>query len=118
MTNKSKQLGTSWETALVKWFRSKGWIADRLTLAGKEDEGDLYVEDRFGIGFVIEAKNERRMNLSAYVQEAEVEAENWIKHRDPGGTRPPWLVIVKRRNRTAGQAYVVTTLDEFLRQME
>jgi len=117
MTNRSKQLGTSWETALVKWFRSKGWIADRLTLAGKEDEGDLYVEDKYGIGFVIEAKNQRQMNLSAFVLEAEKEAENYAKHR--GDTdRPPWLVIVKRRNRSAGQAYVVTTLDEFLRQME
>lgn len=119
MTNKSKAKGTAWETALVNYFRSKPWWrAERLTLSGKEDEGDIvvYPTDHERV-VIVEAKAERQMNLSAYVLEAEREASNYAKHRDLEHV-PHWIVVVKRRNKPAGQAYVVTTLDEFYRQVE
>lgn len=118
MTNRSKQIGTAWETALVNWFRSKNlWTAERLTLSGKEDEGDVLVVRDVHLPYIIEAKAERQMNLSGYVLEAEREAANYAKHRNLEHV-PYWVVVVKRRNKPAGQAYVVTTLDEFYRQVE
>lgn len=114
--NRSKARGTAFETALVNYFRSKGWVADRLRQTGTEDEGDLAVHipgDTLPV--VIEAKAERQMNLSAYIAQAEKEAQAYAKHRDIP-TTPEWLAIVKRPNKPIGQSYVVITLDEYIRQ--
>ena len=122
MTNRSKGIGSEWETRLLSYFRSRGWRAERLALAGANDEGDLFV----GIDladFVVEAKAEKKIDLASYVKEAELEAFNHAKargrHTRDGAVDPAsWLVIVKRRNQPVNKAYVVTTLEEFIRQVE
>lgn len=113
--NRSKIKGTAFETALVNYFRSKGWIADRLRQTGAEDEGDIaaYVPGDT-LPVVIEAKAERQMNLSSYIAQAEREAQMFAKHR--GSEVPEWLAVVKRPGKPIGQSYVVITLDEYIRQ--
>jgi hypothetical protein len=71
--SKSKQKGTSAETAVVNWFKDKGRkYVERRSLNGVNDRGDIS-----GIpDLVIEVKNHARMELSAWVAELEVEMNN------------------------------------------
>jgi hypothetical protein len=71
--SKSKQKGTSAETAVVNWLNSKGRKhVERRALSGLLDRGDIA-----GIpGVVIEVKNHQRMELSAWLKELEVEMHN------------------------------------------
>ncbi|MEO3922991.1 hypothetical protein ABGB07_03795 [Micromonosporaceae bacterium B7E4] len=89
--NRSKRIGTAWETAIVDYLRAVGVPhAERRALGGTHDRGDVA-----GIpGVVIEAKNEKTITLAAYLDEAEQERLNdgadvgvaWIKRR--GKTSP------------------------------
>jgi hypothetical protein len=112
MTNPAKQKGTAWESALVQAFRDEFGNCERLALNGSLDEGDLWFTHD-GHSFVIEAKNERAIDLARYVTEAEAEADNWAKSRK--AKTPFWAAIVKRRNHRVSKAYVVMTVDEFVR---
>lgn len=50
MTNRPKQIGTATETALVRYFRARGWPrADRLALRGSGDIGDIGLDPRLCI---------------------------------------------------------------------
>jgi hypothetical protein len=71
--SKSKQKGTSAETAVVNWLNGKGRKhVERRALSGLLDRGDIA-----GIpGVVIEVKNHQRMELSAWLKELEVEMHN------------------------------------------
>lgn len=90
--SRNKQRGTSWESAIVKFLHAAGFpYAERRALAGAKDRGDLT-----GIpGLVVEAKNVSRLDLSGWLDEAELERDNdgarygvvWLKRRgytDPG----------------------------------
>jgi len=71
--SKSKQKGTSAETAVVNWLQSKGRKhVERRSLNGSSDRGDIA-----GIpSVVIEVKNCAKMELSQWVSELEVEIAN------------------------------------------
>lgn len=71
--SKSKQKGTSAETAVVNWLQSKGRKhVERRSLSGSSDRGDIA-----GIpSVVIEVKNCAKMELSQWVSELEVEIAN------------------------------------------
>lgn len=113
MTNRSKAIGSEWERRLLDYFRANFGNGERLALAGINDEGDLWFQWN-GQAYVIEAKAEKSLNLSSYVQEAEREAGNWHRSRPIWG-RPYWAAISKRRNHGVGKAYVTMTLDEYVR---
>ena len=114
VSNPSKQRGTAWETGLVKYLREQGLDADRLRQTGKNDEGDIAL--RLRNRFILEAKATARVNLAGWISEAEIEAENYAKHR--GLDVPPGFVVAyKRRNHSTGQSYIITTLEEWLRQI-
>lgn len=94
MVNRNKAKGTSHESNLVTYLKSKWWpFADRLSLSGAQDRGDVRLGD--GISVVIEAKNEKSIDCAGYIKEVEAEMKNanaevgfaWIKRRgttDPG----------------------------------
>ncbi len=71
--SRSKQKGTAWETAIVRYLAAQGWpAAERRALSGTQDRGDV-----FGIvGWVIEAKNCRALSLAQWVDEATIEQAN------------------------------------------
>jgi len=95
--NRAKQKGTSWETAIVRYLVSRGWLhAERRTLSGAHDRGDIA-----GLpGVVIEAKNAQRIDLAGWLTEAQTEAKNagaevgvvWVKRR--GKTSPAGGYVV------------------------
>jgi len=97
MSNPSKAKGTAWESAIVSFLQRTGWpYAERRTLAGSKDRGDIA-----GIaGVVIEAKNTKTIALGAFLDEANLEALN-----DGAALGVAWI---KRRGRTwPGHGYVV-----------
>lgn len=103
--NPSKQKGTAWETAIVRWFRDRGWNAKRIVLHGAKDEGDVEVEREDG-WVNLEAKNCKAFTPSAWVDEAEAEALNSDR---------PVVVVAKRKGTTdPGKAYVIMSLNQFV----
>ena len=113
MTNPTynKRKGAAFEIDVMKWFRKMGVVAERLRLSGKEDEGDLVVM----IGsehYIFELKNTKTLDLKKFWKEAQVEAENYAKHRD---TRKPLsFVLFKRRIAPIEQAWVIQDLKQWL----
>lgn len=102
--NASKQKGTAFETALVRWLESQGIPAKRIVLHGNQDQGDV---DAGLVNF--EAKNCNSISLSTWVKEAEVETAHAGK---------PVVVVAKRKGISdAGQSYVITTLAQFMELM-
>ena len=116
MTNKSKALGTNFETAILKHFRADGYDIERLSLSGAQDEGDLRLWVGLHKTFVIEAKATKAFTPAEWVKQAKVEAENYARHRDLA--LPHWAVVAKARNKPITEAYVILTLEEWVRQID
>lgn len=95
--NRSKRKGTSAETAVVEYMRKCGWEnVERRALQGKADKGDIA-----GTPVVIEVKNCAEMQLSQWLKEAAVEADNAgldvgvVWHKKRGTTNPgEWYVTM------------------------
>lgn len=97
MVNNSKRKGTSAETAVVNWLRSRGWIhAERRALNGVHDRGDVA-----GLpGVVIEVKSCREFDLAGWCKEAEQERVN-------DGAQIGVVVAKKRGTTDPGEWYAV-----------
>lgn len=99
----SKRKGTAWESAIAEFLRDRGWPnAERRSLAGKNDRGDIAGV----VGIVIEAKSAARVELAAWLDEAAREAVN---DRARHG-----VVWFKRRGKTsAGDGFVLMDGETF-----
>lgn len=112
--NPSKQKGTAWETAIVRWLEGKVSSAKRIVMHGNKDEGDIEVicwgdNAAYSRMFNIEAKNCNAISLAAWTAEAEAESIN---------AGVPVVVVAKRKGTTdPGKAYVITTLETFMGMM-
>ena len=115
MANPNGRKGAQFETDVMKWLRSKGVIAERLTKAGAKDEGDL-VTIIAGQTYILECKNRKKLDLPTFWDEAMKETHNYAKARGQV-VAPPAFVIVKRRNASIEDAWVVTTLEKWIGQM-
>jgi hypothetical protein len=98
MVNKSKAKGTAAETAIANCLTEENIPAHRNALSGSADIGDISVWDG---EITIEVKNEKRMALSEYVDEANKEKDNaksWLGvawHKRRGCTDPRrWYVTM------------------------
>lgn len=102
--NASKAKGTKWESEIVRYLIQSGWPhAERRALNGAKDKGDIA-----GIpGLVVEAKNENRVSLSTWVDEAEVEGENF-------GTAVAAVWAHRKGRGSAADGYVVMTGEQFV----
>jgi hypothetical protein len=114
MSTYGKRKGSLFETSILKWLRSKGVNAERLRLAGKDDEGDL-VAIVAGQPYIFELKATVKMDLPQFWREATTEAENYAKARGLD-TVPPAYVIVKRRMAGLDQSWVIQDLNQWLAQ--
>lgn len=93
----SRAKGTAAETAVVRSLQAGGFKhAERRALNGAKDRGDVT-----GIpGVVIEVKNEKRMRLAEWVDEAHKEASygdliGAVWHKRRGFVRPgDWYVTM------------------------
>ena len=110
--NKAK--GAAFEIDVMKWFRGLGVLAERLRLAGKDDEGDLVCVVS-GKTYILELKNRATLSLPEFWREAQVEALNYAKARGIGEV-PLHYVVVKRRNASIDQAWVIQDLAQWLEE--
>ncbi len=102
MTNTSKRKGTSFEVAVVDYLRANGFpFAERRALRGTNDAGDVAGV----VGWVIEAKNHRALDLGPWLTEAAKEAAN------DGVSR--FAVVHKRRQHSTAEAFVTMPLRLF-----
>lgn len=122
--------GKKFEGDVMKHLRERGLDAERLRLSGAEDEGDVILKFFPGFEFdkpaphvgpdrmqrtVIECKREKGFSLGGWITEAEVERDNYAKHRYLRSEEVGFVVVHYRRQHGVGKAYVTTTLDEWLR---
>lgn len=112
--NKAK--GAAFEIDVMKWFRSLGLLAERLRLAGKDDEGDIVVIIA-GKTYVLELKNTVKLSLPEFWRQAQVEALNYAKARGIGEV-PPAYVIVKRRNAGIEKSWVIQDLEQWIKEKQ
>lgn len=113
---KNKRNGSAFETALVNYFRLKGFEADRLRLSGSGDEGDLVIRDSAGPLLVVEAKAGKNVRPRYwYDEEAVPEAANYEKHRGMRkGSMVPVLAM-KAHNKSIGKSLITISLDDLNR---
>lgn len=104
MANRSKQKGTSWETAVAEYLSSKGFSCERRALSGNMDKGDILIYSN--PRFVVECKAEKSFDLSSYCSELAVEVEN------AGGN--VGIVVVKAPRKNVSKSYVVMPLEMFV----
>ena len=116
MANKNGRKGSLFETDVLKWMRSKGVLAERLTKAGSKDEGDM-VCIVAGVTYILELKNRTTLSLPEFWREAEVEALNYSKARGLGEV-PLHYVVVKRRNSGIENAWVIQDLAQWLKEKQ
>ena len=114
MANPNGRKGSKFETDVLKWLRSMGVLAERLTKAGSKDEGDMVVVVS-GESYILELKNRATLSLPEFWREAQVEALNYSKARGLGEV-PLHYVIVKRRNASIDQAWVIQDLAQWLKE--
>ena len=108
----NKRRGAAWEIDLADWFITNSHEAQRLPRAGRNDIGDVFLRMPNDT-YVIEAKAPRRdgkIDLSGWLREADVEAENYRKAKNLAVAPTP-LVIIKASNKGVEEAYVVQRLD-------
>jgi Holliday junction resolvase len=108
----NKQKGSKFETDVMKYLRKLGHFAERLAKAGSNDEGDI-VTIIAGQTYILECKNRKSLNLPQFWAEAQAEAANYAKARGMVAT-PPAFVIVKRRNASIADAWVIQPLSEWV----
>jgi Holliday junction resolvase len=116
MSQYNKTKGSQFETDVMKWLRKMGAIAERLTKAGAKDEGDI-VTVIAGQTYILELKNRQTLSLPQFWREAQVEALNYAKARGIGEV-PLSYVIVKRRNASIEQAWVIQDLAQWLKEKQ
>ena len=112
MSSYNKQKGSKFETDVMKYLRKLGHFAERLAKAGSSDEGDI-ITIIAGQSYILECKNRKSINLPQFWAEAQTEAANYAKARGQV-VAPPAFVVVKRRNASIADAWVIQPLSEWV----
>lgn len=105
MSNPYKRRGTEWETAVTRYLREAVPAGDdirRVAQTGRADTGDVHAAP-----FVLECKNVAKIDLAAFTEQADREAEN-------AGMRFG-VAVVKRRGKNVRHGYAVMSLETFAR---
>ncbi|AWY07603.1 holliday junction resolvase [Streptomyces phage Yosif] len=113
---RNKRKGSQWETDLREGLRSIGADVESLRLAGAEDEGDMVVREarrpRRRKFLVIEAKN-AKFEPGVFIKEAQVERENFARHRGLSLDDVDGIAVIKRRGGNWRKAFVLTTVEDY-----
>ena len=110
MSAANKRKGSTFELDVLKWFRKKGYNAERLRLAGSKDEGDLVVYVA-GKPYLFECKATKKIDLPQFWRELQAEVINYASARDMAAS-PIGYVVVKKRNGSIDDAWVIQTLKQ------
>ena len=114
----NKRRGAAFEIDLADHLVEKEYDAQRLPRAGRNDIGDVFLKTVNDI-YVIEAKAPRRdgkIDLSGWIREALVEAENY-RIAKKLKVAPTPLVIIKASNKGIEESYVVQRLSDALAKL-
>lgn len=115
-----KRRGASYEVEVRDWFRARGYLAERLARAGKNDEGDVAIsQDFLGSIGVLEAKAPgagNRIDLSGWSKEAQVEAKNYAKARGIKEEDVLPAIVIKARGKSVSDSYLVFRLGDLFEQ--
>ncbi|MFC4336002.1 hypothetical protein [Salininema proteolyticum] len=111
--NRNKRNGQRWQTALRDGLRGAGLDVERLVQTGTDDEGDLVIRLDDGRFIVIEAKA-GVMHAADFVDQTRREASNFARHRALPHSAVDGIAVVKRRQKAWEEAYVLTTLRDYL----
>ena len=114
----NKRRGAAFEIELADWLMTQGLNAQRLPRAGRNDIGDVFLPAVNDI-YVIEAKAPRRdgkIDLSGWLREADVEAENYKKAKKLAVAPAP-LVIITASNKGIEDACVVQRLSDVIAKL-
>lgn len=103
MTNVNARKGKAFEKLVLDYLRAifGRHRALRPHQEGYVDVGDLHLDP-----FALQLKDEARITLSSYVDDAEKQAA--------AAELPFGAAVVKRRTKGVGRAYVVLSLDTFV----
>lgn len=117
MTNPvaNKRKGAAFELDIVKWFRKLGFNAERLRLAGTQDEGDVVVVVA-GQTYLFECKNTAKLELDNFWKQIEVEAKNYAKARKI--KQPLHYVLWKRKRKGIEKTWVIQSLEQWLEEKQ
>ena len=101
MVNRSKNLGTAAESAVVKYLRANGFPhAKRLTLSGRYDLGDVTLGDGWPVTIEVKAghaaENASDAQIAAWLEEAHKEMDN--------AENVVGLLILKRKGKSLANA--------------
>lgn len=107
MTNVNAARGKRWEKAVLDFLRA---LFGRHRVIRPHQEGFVDVGDLHLDPFALQLKDEARITLSSYVDDAEKQAK--------AAEMPFGAAVVKRRKLGTGRAYVVMSLDTFTRLIE
>lgn len=119
MTNRNKAKGTAWETDVRKYLRDAQLDVEPLRQLGAVDEGDLVVRTpNTDARMVLEAKNRGQLTLPQFLREAADESALYAHNRGIPQADTFGVAIIKARQKSAGQAYAVLTLEDFARLMK
>lgn len=111
MTNPKGQV---FQREVINYGRSRDVDIEGIPKAGARDQGDVLIRFRHTfLKVVAELKNVAKMDLSGWLQQADVESVNWASARAyaPDDVLP--VVIHKRRGKGARGAYVTMDLETF-----
>jgi Holliday junction resolvase len=117
-TRKShKARGAGYETDITKYFRDRGYDAERLARRGSKDEGDVVVRADFlgaNIG-ILECKApgaSGKITLSGWTAEAQVEADHYAEARNLDRNAVIPAVVIKARGKSIADSYLVLRLGD------
>lgn len=106
MVNKPKQIGTKFESAVVKEFKAAGFEARRLALSGAEDKGDVEISIGENSAIVIECKAYKsytRKDVKSWRIQTLKEADNYRKAYKKSVVP---LLAVSQYNKSMNDTYV------------
>ena len=102
--SRERDKGTRWASTIVDYLRAQGWPhAELRNLSGAKDRGDIAGV----IGVCIEAKNQERHSLAAWLTEATIEKAN-------AGAAVGVVWFHRRGKASAGDGYVLMSGDQFV----
>lgn len=111
MGNRMKAKGTSFETLIVKYLRSRAFKrAYRPATKGEYDTGDINGITSSSRQAIIQCKNQRKYDLSGWLNDTVSQAQQ----EEVGGNALP-ILVVKRPGvgeKSLGETYAILRLED------
>lgn len=112
----AKAKGSRFEAEACDALQGRGVRAKRLPRTGVHDIGDAAFPLSKGT-LVLELKNRKQIDLAQFVKESLVESANY-EHKYPAEAPAFGAAVVKRRQKSVMESYVVMELNEFVELLQ